>query len=637
MNTPGRIGFVVMAVLLFNVMTPAQQYAGSEQCKACHNEQSSGGLQWQYWSRTLHSMIHLVPDDVSVRPLEGFNNGDSVSITLTSGTARVYLRRDSAGFYARITAGGPEYRIAWTNGWGMKQRYLVKIDTSYYVLPIQYNLPAYLNNAPYSSSNWARYSEGTWFNSDGTLKLVDNSFRTKSWDKNCAGCHVTGGNVQTVISGSDTAWRMTWVNGSAPGDMVVGCESCHGPSAGGSGEGHQMNPARLNTRGQKMEVCGQCHNRASSWRGDGLVGTHEYPLDEIGNRYFNPADTNHPLAEFMNFATLPNVTGGPGMWPDLQTARLNRQQYQEMLGSKHYSTPFADITCFTCHSAHSNTPNAHNIVDSLSDGTDRFKVANEDNTLCLVCHATHGPFAGIPKIWIADPVTFKDSIGSVVNLHTRHSVYDPKDELNSGGAGRCSKCHMTRTATTARAYDIHTHTFAVVSPRKTLDYASTTVAGFRGMLNSCASACHRNPVVGSIIPDFGTGTDPVKTDWGEAADIALAETLWNYWQAWGFTGIREVPNVIPVMYELSQNYPNPFNPSTTIAVDVPRNGNVRVVVYNLIGEIVATLMDGTFAPGRYEVTWSGRDDAGLQVASGMYMYRMEAGTMNIAKKMMLLK
>jgi flagellar hook assembly protein FlgD len=98
-----------------------------------------------------------------------------------------------------------------------------------------------------------------------------------------------------------------------------------------------------------------------------------------------------------------------------------------------------------------------------------------------------------------------------------------------------------------------------------------------------------------------------------------------------------VPNVIPVMYELSQNYPNPFNPSTTIAVDVPRNGNVRVVVYNLIGEIVATLMDGTFAPGRYEVTWSGRDDAGLQVASGMYMYRMEAGTMNIAKKMMLLK
>lgn len=398
-----------------------------------------------------------------------------------------------------------------------------------------------------------------------------------------------------------------------------------------------MNPLKLSTKQAKLEVCGQCHNRASSWRGAGLVGTHEYPKDELTNTYFNPQDTTRPLSQFMNFSTPPNQAGGPGTWPDLVTARQHHQQYQEMLGSKHYDNPWVEITCFTCHASHSNSTRDHQLRDSLDVDGEKFEVENDNNTLCLSCHATHGPFSNMPKAWVHDPVAYKDSIGAVVNQHTKHFLYDPENLLSTGGSGRCSKCHMTKTAVTAKSYDIHTHTFAVVPPIQTLRYSNVT-SPTKGMLNSCAASCHRNPSGSTAtVPSFGIASDPTLTDWTEATDLSLADTLWQYWQAWGFTGVKEVPNVVPIVYDLSQNYPNPFNPSTKIDVEIPQHGTVRLAVYNILGQEVATLMDGTYERGKYEVTWNGRDDFGLYVPAGVYLYKLEAGSYSKTMKMMMIK
>ncbi|MBI3194241.1 MAG: hypothetical protein HYZ34_07235, partial [Ignavibacteriae bacterium] len=305
---------ILVSTILFLTISVTAQYEGTQYCANCHGGASNfAGNQYPQWQGTLHSKIHLPPDTISIRPLAAFTNGDSVSMGASYSNAKIYLRRSGNNdYYATVGAGGTEYKIAWTYGWGFKQRYLVKVDTSYYMLPIQFNLNKYLDN---SSGAWATYNPGNWFNADGSTKSINNSFRKTSWDKKCVGCHVTGGKVEKVIVGADTSWHATWANNSSHENIVVGCESCHGPSTGGAGVGHQMNPSKLNTKDQKLFVCGQCHNRASSVNGLGTEGTHEFPKDEVNNTYFNPADTTHPLSEFLNFATAPNTSGGPGTWP----------------------------------------------------------------------------------------------------------------------------------------------------------------------------------------------------------------------------------------------------------------------------------------------------------------------------------
>lgn len=626
----------IVSLLAVLVLLPAvvfgQTYSGTENCRNCHNN-SFGGFQYTHWEQTLHSKIHLKPDTVSIRPLASFTNGDSLSMGSSYGNAMVYMSRVGGDYFARIGAGGATYKIAYTYGWGFKQRYLVKIDTSYYILPIQFNLKGYLDN---STGTWATYNPNKWFTAAGTpLDPATNSFRKNSWDKNCAGCHVTGGKVETVVSGADTSWRASWAAGTDL-NIVVGCETCHGPYQGGAGIGHQMNPAKLGSKDAKMEVCGQCHNRASSWRGAGLVGTHEYPKNEIDGTYFNPADTNHPLVEFMNLDTPPNTPGGPGTWYDSATARQHHQQYQEMLGSKHYTNPFVEMNCFTCHAGHGPALRDHNMRDSLVVDGEGFEVENDDNTLCLSCHATHGPFADVQKAWVHDPVTYKDSIGAVVNLHTKHGTYDPENDNSTGGIGRCSKCHMTKTATTARAYDISTHTFRVVPPIATKKYSGLT-SPTSGMLNSCASACHRNPSGSTAnVPSFGI-SDGNLANWAEATDLELADSLWYYWLSWGFTGVKEVADVVPKAYHLGQNYPNPFNPTTTIVVDLPASGDVRMAIYDVNGREVATLMEGFQELGRYEVTWNGLTNLGFPATSGVYFYALEAKDFRQTRKMVMIR
>ena len=626
------LGFAFLLILVQGDVS-AQTYQGSQYCQTCHS--GLFGNQYTHWQNSLHSKIHLKPDTVSMRTWQKFQNGDSISVGASYGNAKVYLSKVGNDYYARMGAGGPNHKIAYTYGWGYKQRYLVKIDTSYYILPIQWNLKKYLDN---SSGAWATYNPNTWFKSNGSVIRTDSIyFRKKSWDKNCMGCHLTGGRVSTVVAGADTQWVTRWAGNSADINLTVGCEACHGPSTGGGGPNHQMNPSKLLSKQSKMEVCGQCHNRASSWRGAGLVGTHEYNRNEANDTYFNPADTTKRLNEFMNFSTAANATGGRGTWVDTNVPRQHHQQYHDMMGSAHYTNSFVEMSCFTCHSSHKPTPNENDIVDSLTVGADRFKVSDKDNTLCLACHATHGPFASIQKAWVRNPVAFKDSIGRYVNGHTKHNLYDPANALNTGGGGRCSKCHMTLTAITANAFDIATHTWGVIAPNATRRY-STIGTPSLGMINTCAASCHRNPAgTTASVPSFGIGTDANLSDWREATDLALADTLWYFWRQWGFTSVKQIAGNVPQQHSLSQNYPNPFNPSTKINVTVAERGQVQLIVYNVIGQEVVRLMDGDYNSGQYEVTWNGKDYFGQTVATGLYIYRLEAGSFTATKKMLLVK
>ena len=90
-------------------------------------------------------------------------------------------------------------------------------------------------------------------------------------------------------------------------------------------------------------------------------------------------------------------------------------------------------------------------------------------------------------------------------------------------------------------------------------------------------------------------------------------------------------------YELSQNYPNPFNPSTTIRFALPEESEVSLRIYNLQGQLVREVVNSQFESGRHSIVWDGKDARGRQVASGVYVYRLKAGSFIARKKLLLMK
>jgi hypothetical protein len=86
------------------------------------------------------------------------------------------------------------------------------------------------------------------------------------------------------------------------------------------------------------------------------------------------------------------------------------------------------------------------------------------------------------------------------------------------------------------------------------------------------------------------------------------------------------PEVPPLGFALHPGYPNPFNPSTIIAYDLPEPATVDLVVFDVTGRVVRTLVAGERVPaGRHEAVWNGRDAAGRSVAAGVYLCRLAAG------------
>ncbi len=90
-------------------------------------------------------------------------------------------------------------------------------------------------------------------------------------------------------------------------------------------------------------------------------------------------------------------------------------------------------------------------------------------------------------------------------------------------------------------------------------------------------------------------------------------------------------------FELSQNYPNPFNPTTTINYKISKADDIKLSVYNVMGEEIKTLVNENKAAGKYDVIWNATDNRGNRVASGLYFYKLQSSSQTIVKKMMFLK
>ncbi len=94
---------------------------------------------------------------------------------------------------------------------------------------------------------------------------------------------------------------------------------------------------------------------------------------------------------------------------------------------------------------------------------------------------------------------------------------------------------------------------------------------------------------------------------------------------------------IPDIYSLSQNYPNPFNPITSVDFSLARMSDVTIMVFNVLGQQVKTLVNGEMSAGQHSVTWEGDDNRGDAVASGIYFYKMVSDEFVKTRKMVLMR
>ena len=98
------------------------------------------------------------------------------------------------------------------------------------------------------------------------------------------------------------------------------------------------------------------------------------------------------------------------------------------------------------------------------------------------------------------------------------------------------------------------------------------------------------------------------------------------------TKVQKLTNNIPGTFVLSQNYPNPFNPTTTINYSLPKAGNVTIMIYDILGREIRTLVNEEKTAGNYTVQFNGSN-----LSSGIYFYRMQSGSFSQTKKLILLK
>ncbi len=110
-----------------------------------------------------------------------------------------------------------------------------------------------------------------------------------------------------------------------------------------------------------------------------------------------------------------------------------------------------------------------------------------------------------------------------------------------------------------------------------------------------------------------------------------------------YTWFQGTPNLditdadVPGAYRLAQNFPNPFNPTTTIMFDIRKKGHVSLKIYNVAGQLVKTLVNDVLEAGSYTKEWTGTNNSGVKVASGVYFYSIEADNFTSTKKMVLLR
>jgi hypothetical protein len=147
-----------------------------------------------------------------------------------------------------------------------------------------------------------------------------------------------------------------------------------------------------------------------------------------------------------------------------------------------------------------------------------------------------------------------------------------------------------------------------------------------GISNSINVNYKLSGTVGQSLSGFSSG-----------ANNQLTSGFWNKKLSYTDVDDQENPSGLPKEFALFQNYPNPFNPQTNIEYALPKGSQVNLVVYNILGQKIRTLVDEFQNAGMKKVMWDGKDQRGNEIPSGIYFYKLKAENYSQTKKMVILK
>jgi len=509
----------------------------------------------------------------------------------------------------------------------------------------------------------------------------------------CFKCHTTGSdhNIWADNHGFDDVARTlgwNWANFSPPHPGVwdslklvypslvafatIGCESCHGPG-GEHASGSDTSKIQISI---KAGSCGSCHdepwrhNQYAQWENSIHSELLWYP-------YFAQSSTS---SSYMT-NDLGNCIRCHDGWGLVNLSKNRGTDTDGMTEAQHRVN-----TCAACHEPHGPTSTGHQLrsfpADTLANGVSYASL--DEGKVCVTCHMarrdvdvyTQGVVSS--SHWGPHHSTQGDVImGS--NAGTFNSVPYLSGSHKSAVDGGCIGCHMAETTDTgtvtrdkvgghswsmhdeATNYD-HVKGCLTCHPGVTKfdDFIAPSDFDGNGLIEPWTKefeGCVTN--LRTALPPAGLDSVNYALIRADTFNVKLKKAYWNYQLiAYGsgkamhnpFFSINvllaSVPNAIgvtpngteiPERFEMSQNYPNPFNPTTKIDFAVPRNSHVSIKIYDITGREIKSLVNQKMTPGRYSVDWTGVDNNGQRIASGVYLYRFVAGGNVIVKKMVMIK
>jgi hypothetical protein len=372
---------------------------------------------------------------------------------------------------------------------GSAQRYLVRIPVS----DGRGGLSAGVYMAPFTYAPGVGYVAATagWYDATTNAPKLTSpmtaaaaaSAGVGNYTGSCLGCHTPAvGSITKTAAGEyqfqgfadirhagDDPTVLDYENDGNLEVMNIGCEACHGAGSNhvlhGGDPASIVNPRKLSVAAQ-TDICGRCHANGRSVPS----GAFTWPYDEASGTAFTPFEVKagKPLSAFYAF--------NPNLWPDGAHVSGGRP-YNAYKRSAH-ALAAQGISCTGCHSPHAEGE-GHLLRQRIRVGDLSIPTKADDNTLCLSCHAARAPFASLTPRDVLDSTkndaAAQEKIKKMVEAHTHHP-YAPERTM---GLSRCTTCHMAAG-----------HNFDVIPPAMTVKYATNG----RGMINSCAAACHNNKV-----------------------------------------------------------------------------------------------------------------------------------------------
>ena len=620
----------------------APRYVGQQTCMtaACHpaTDRFGGHVAYQ---QTMHARIHERPtpqtviidrwfEDDTVLWVRETKISDPTRDTLFIGLSKLgteseyFVRIHTVGEFADTTEWFP---VAYTyGGQGWLQRFLLKVGDSYYPSPFQYVLPTYTDGV--SDTGKVFFLDlKRWVSVDQELNAyvfhdrTSQEFYQESWDRRCAACHVNGYNYRVKVEeDGDTMWIGTWP-GTEEGDsalqdvnIAIGCESCHGP-----GSAHVDDPTDLQAilalspkrwdptnssrywTDRKLDLCNQCHNRNVS-----VDSLHGYPYNESAGEIFLPG---LPLNEFVR-----DSTNAGSYWADGVTSSAHHQTGQDYWRSAHYGQHVFPNGCYDCHAVSWNTEYPYQLKENY------YSLTAGEGCVEFGCHAEKSTFSIVE--------------GEEVNDHSKHLQEH----------SQCVNCHFTKTATIAftGTLEFSDHSGRVIRPTETMKYARNSALG---MMNTCASECHRNGygernrpdafdrnasiryssgVTPMKAPDFGT-RDEYYGNWKEKSDYDLADSLWQGYRRMyaEYLDSSEIVIENPISGSRFVSIsPNPTSGPVRVVFELDADQRVDIDVFDPLGRHVRRLSRMNEFRGARARQWDLRDEEGRPVPSGVYYVRI---------------